>query len=98
MLKNYFLFNFYSVPESDSKPRFECLDGVCYDLISLFIGEKLPSFIFVNKQVWRTFLEFQLEINDEVLNAFYERLNQSNLYSLSSLSHAESGSAKDTMK
>lgn len=45
-----------------------------------------------------TFLDFQLEINDEVLNALAERVNQSQAYSLSSLSQVDPGKTKDAMK
>lgn len=59
------------------KPRFDGLDGMCYDLISAFVGDRFPTFIFANKQICNTFVDFQLEINDEVLAALGDRANQS---------------------
>lgn len=44
-------FSIPSLAGEGSKARFDSLDGMCYDLISAFVGDKLPSFIFVNKKV-----------------------------------------------
>ena len=86
-----------SMDGSVPKPKFENLDGMWYDLISAFIGDKFPKFIFANKQIWNTYLEFQLEINEEVLNALNDRINQSQAYSLSSLSQADTRNTNDAI-
>lgn len=91
-------FSIPSITAEVVKAKFDTLDGMWYDLISAFVGDKYPTFIFVNKQVCSTFLDFQLEINDEVLNALAERVNQSQAYSLSSLSQVDPGKTKDAMK
>lgn len=91
-------FSIPSITGEAIKPKFDCLDGMCYDLISAFVGDKFPTFIFTNKQVCNTFLDFQLEINEEVLNALKDRADQSISYSLQSLSHMETANPKDTMK
>ena len=43
------------------------------------------------------FLDFQLEINEEVLNALSERVNQSVSYSLQSLSQIDTTNTKDAV-
>jgi len=91
-------FSIPSIAGEAARPKFDCLDGMCYDLISAFVGDKFPTFIFINKKVWNIFLDFQLEINDEVLDVLNERMNQSNTYSLHSLQQMEDASPKDTMK
>jgi len=43
----------FSIPSITGEPfkaTFDCLDGMCYDLISAFVGDKFPSFIFVNRK------------------------------------------------
>jgi len=91
-------FSLPSLAGEGGKARFDSLDGICYDLIWAFVGDKFPTFIFVNKKVCTTFLDFQLEINDEVLNALNERVEMSASYSLQSLSNAEVTSPRETMK
>ena len=91
-------FSIPSITADTMKAKFDSLDGMWYDLISAFVGDKYPTFIFVNKQICHTFLDFQLEINDEVLNALADRVNQSQVYSLSSLSQVDTGNTKDAIK
>lgn len=62
------------------------------------MGDKYPNFIFVNKRICNTFLNFQLEINDEVLGVLNDRVNHSTTYSIQSLSQAENMDPTETMK
>ena len=44
----------FSIPSISGEPfkaTFDSLDGMCFDLISAFVGDKFPCFIFVNKKV-----------------------------------------------
>lgn len=91
-------FSLPSIAVESVKPRFDSLDGMCYDLIASFVGDKYPNFIFVNKRICNTFLNFQLEINDEVLGVLNDRINHSTTYSIQSLSQAENMDPTETMK
>lgn len=42
-------FSIPSLTGEVMKPSFDGLDGMCYDLISAFVGDKFPVFIFANK-------------------------------------------------
>lgn len=44
-------FSIPSISGEQFKANFDSLDGMCLDLISAFVGEKFPSFIFVNKKI-----------------------------------------------
>jgi hypothetical protein len=90
-------FSLPSIAANANKPTFDNLDGMCYDLISAFVGDRFPRFIFANKKICNTFLDFQLEINDEVLSALNDRINQSTTYSVQSLSYAENMNPSETM-
>lgn len=91
-------FSLSSIAGEMLKPRFDGLDGMCYDLISAFVGDKFPVFVFANKRICTIFLDFQLEINEEVLNALAERINQSISYSLQSLSQIDTTNTKDAIQ
>lgn len=91
-------FSIPSLTGDIMRPSFDGLDGMCYDLISAFVGDKFPVFIFANKKICTVFLDFQVEINEEVLNALSERINQSISYSLQSLSLVDTSNAKNTPK
>lgn len=90
-------FSIPSITGDMNRASLDALDGMCLDLISAFVGDRFPTFIFVNKKVCSTFLEFQLEINDEVLNALSERVHQSASYSLHSISQTDQ-SPKETLQ
>jgi hypothetical protein len=90
-------FSLPSIAANANKPSFDNLDGMCYDLISAFVGDRFPQFIFANKKICNTFLDFQLEINDEVLSALNDRIDQSTTYSVQSLSYAENMNPSETM-
>lgn len=48
------------------------LDGRCFDIIAAYTGERLPSFIFGSRKICNEFLEYQIQINTEVLEAFID--------------------------
>jgi len=47
--------------------KFVEFDGLTLDLITSFIGERLPVFIYVNKRVFDQFLDYQIQVNSQVL-------------------------------
>lgn len=66
------------VSSISSKGRFKwrlglgSLDGRCLDIIAAYTGERLPGFIFSNWVICNEFLSYQIHINTEVLDSFWE--------------------------
>ncbi len=53
--------------KSQKMSKFVEFDGLTLDLITSFIGERLPVFIYVNKRVFDQFLDYQIQVNSQVL-------------------------------